>query len=707
MSIVSFKSFAHYWAGSGPWVSGDWGSGAFYFANTGAGCLIAIVVSDTSKTITSLTMTLPIANSNATYEETCAIDAYLYESSKISDTNTLKPLKSGNDYNIIPETYTYETTSSSYTFGKNNALQNVTFTFNNLNITGSSYIYIKLKAKGGYIKVVNTPGSTSVSSTETSGGGGGGGGTTTYQYKCYNITHGQYITSSAVSATSSPIYAPDFSSYGYAYQGYKLGSSSWPSTSGTSYTSTSTAAAVSSSKPYCIFFYAYTEVEEEDPYTYCCYDLTNKKVITGSEQSTSNSSITRPDLIGYNYEGYVYHSDQAQCISWQKSNGYDSTGTTCSSHKSTYPYVVFFYTKTPTTYTVQCYDYKYNSSGGQLGYQVNSITKPYAAGSTVDGSAWGEDSPWEGYEYGGCSSISVSSTKKTVERYFYPISYDVQYHLNGASGTAPTSTKRRYNETYKLTSTEPKRDGYNFKGWNTDPNASTGYTDKDTMSASTSMEITHYYAIWEQIFYYRAYDVTNNKYLDTSPSTSTASSITCPSAPTGYTYAGYKYHTNFENCESQSSYDGTGTSCSTHSSFPYILFCYEQIKYYITVKYHINDGSDNIFETKNYDSTAINVPFNIIKETPTRDKYEFLGWSSYASDTTPDYQPDEKNFTYPGNPSSENPAICNLYAVWKRKGNVYYCINNEWFLCETYIYKNGKWVSCQFSYSPDGTSWEQ
>ena len=132
-------------------------------------------------------MTLPIANSSATASETCTIDAYLYESSKISNTDTLKPSKSGNNYNIIPSTYTYSTTSSSYTFGKNYATQNVTFTFNNLNITGSSYIYIKLKANGSYIKTVNTAGSTPISSTETSGGGGGGTTTTYYAYLKYNL----------------------------------------------------------------------------------------------------------------------------------------------------------------------------------------------------------------------------------------------------------------------------------------------------------------------------------------------------------------------------------------------------------------------------------------------------------------------------------------------------------------------------------------
>lgn len=510
------------------------------------------------------------------------------------------------------------------------------------------------------------------------------------------------------------------------------------------------------------------------------YDLTNSTYLT-AETSYTTSSITAPSLTGYKYIGYKRGSSQSNAFN---KTSYDSTSDTASL-TATNNHCIFYYQEDITYYTITCKDRIYSSSGTLLNTYTQSSKKSYAKGSTAKGSDWGTSSPYTGYYYDGCTQKSSVSANSTVYRDFSPNSYTVKYNLNGASGTAPTSTSRYYNETYKLTSTVPTRSGYAFIGWNTSSSASTGYTHNDTMTASKSTSSITYYAIWKKEFYYRMYDVTNSEYLDTSPSTSTASSITCPSAPTGYTYAGYKYNTSFPNCESQSDYDGTGISCSTYTSYPYILFCYtlttytvsynlngasgtapanttryynktykltstiperdgfifkgwntvsnastgythndtmpaststqtityyaiwEQIKYYITVKYHMNDGSDNFFATKNYDSTAINVPFNIIEETPTRDKYEFLGWGTYALDTTPDHQPGKKNLTYQGNTSSGNPAICNFYAVWKKKGNVYYCINNKWLLCETYICKNRAWVPCQLSYSPSGTSWKQ
>lgn len=80
-------------------------------------------------------------------------------------------------------------------------------------------------------------------------------------------------------------------------------------------------------------------------YYYRSYDLTNSIYLDSSSTSTTNSSITRDTWSGYTYIGYVYHQSFSKCLSSGQQGIYDGTGITCSSHNSTYPYIVFFYTK--------------------------------------------------------------------------------------------------------------------------------------------------------------------------------------------------------------------------------------------------------------------------------------------------------------------------------------------------------------------------
>lgn len=237
-------------------------------------------------------------------------------------------------------------------------------------------------------------------------------------------------------------------------------------------------------------------------------------------------------------------------------------------------------------------------------------------------------------------------------------------------------------------------------------NASTNYywyVNGDWASSGT-------YSIPWKLTYHKKYTITYNANGGTgAPSSQSfyADDTTVSIPSTTPTYTNYIF-LGWSTDASATSATYTAGSSPTLSAQNYTLYAvWEPIKYYITVEYHTNDGSNIIFATKNYNSTAINVPFNIITEVPTREKFDFLGWGLSADDTEPNYQKGDTNITKQGNPSQSQPAIYSLYAIWKRKGNVYYYTNNTWYLCETYIYKNGSWVPCQFSYSPDGTSWEQ
>lgn len=170
-----------------------------------------------------------------------------------------------------------------------------------------------------------------------------------FHYACYDLRKGEYI---------SGYEGEDFSDYeirrpsisGYDYVGYvyhvsysaavEQGEDGYFDGTGT------TCDGHDEIYPYVVFFY-----NSEAPYHYACYDKTNNQYISGyTDIGTDAASITRPNIAGYGYLGYVYHNSFERCIS---QGSYDSTNITCSSHSSTYPYVVFFYDTTSFTGTMQ------------------------------------------------------------------------------------------------------------------------------------------------------------------------------------------------------------------------------------------------------------------------------------------------------------------------------------------------------------------
>lgn len=588
MASVAFNTcdFAYYADANATKPSADWNAGGtwssydLYVGSNRCGNLISVNVTGTSDTITQIKVVLPMSTNNA---GTYSISGYLYD----TYSSNLKPKS---NYSTVDGSYIKKVTVSA---SLKAYVQTVTFTFSGLSITGKNQLYLKFSTTNQYKCQILTKSAKSSASISCTTGSSGGGGTTTtyYAYLQYNLQGGSWsrqnydeYSSSSSSTFNKKVTSTKPTREGYTFKGWA-----------TSSTSTTVAYAAGASITLQgatgngITKNLYAVWEKNTVYTYCCYDLTNKQRI-GSEINTSSASITCPSKTGYKYEGYVYHQDYASCISYQQSTGYDSTGTTCSQHKSSLPYVVFFYTKIPTTYTVQCYDYKYNSSGEQLGVQLNSETKTYAAGSTVYGSAWGEDSPWIGYEYGGCTSISVSSSKRTVERHFSPKFYTVSYNLNGVSGTTPSNTSRRYNESYTLTSTTPTNTKYTFIGWNTNPSATTGVPSEtivtDTSSITKADNIT-YYAIWE----IKTYTVTINYNLNGgidgpsswSQTANVGTNITTTISSTKPTKDRYKF-INWSKGNSATTYN-SGQSISFSSATTLNLYAVWENKF----------GADNIY----------------------------------------------------------------------------------------------------------------
>lgn len=412
---------------------------------------------------------------------------------------------------------------------------------------GTTYAY-----NLGYASsATNTAGVTwCYSSAQTTSTPSSGSSTFYYRYKCYT-TSGTLIKSETTS-TSSPTYAPEIS--GYSFAGYRIGSS-YPSVS-TSYDSTSTAIAFTPVQPYAVCMYTTSSSGgggggttsgwswsqsyaaklanmSDGGTTSFAFSLSAGKVGYCPFAPNVNGTITvyttgNSDMYGYlldadsvetpkssaSYGSQVFTS--SQWYTYDDDSGDSSNFTYTYDVNSSTTYIIAFneyYSSNAASgtlffefvpdvvyYTITCKDRIYNSSGTLL----NTYTKgsnSYASKTTAKGSDWGTSSSYTGYYYNSCTTISSVSSNSTVYRNYYPNSYTVSYNLNGASGTAPTSTTRYYNETYTLTSTTPTRSGYNFLGWDTNSSATSGIASGGTAPASTSTSTITYYAIWQQISY--------------------------------------------------------------------------------------------------------------------------------------------------------------------------------------------------------------
>ena len=422
-------------------------------------------------------------------------------------------------------------------------------------------------------------------------------------------------------------------------------------------------------------------------YYYRCYDLTNGSYITSSTSSTS-SSITRPSQSGYTYKGYVTHTSFSNCISYQSSNGYEGTSTTCSDHNSTYPYIVFFYTEdtsSTTTYYYRCYDLTNKTYITSSTSTTNSsITRPTQSGYTYQGYTYYDSfdrclsyQESSGYDGTGttCSQHSANNpyvvffyTKDTT--YYYA---QISYNANGGSGapSSHTSSGTSSSVSVTLSSTTPTRSGYTFLGWSTSSTAtSASYSAGGTytFTGSTGTTTTTLYAVWKQITYsvtisYNANNGSGAPSSQTQTGTSSSISVTLSSTKptrTGYNFLGWATSSSATSATYQpgTAYNFTGST----SGNTVTLYAVWQAVYTATISYNANGGSGAPSSHSGTSTSSTSVSVTLSSTQPTRSGYNFLGWSTSQSATTATYQPGTAyNFT-----GSISGTTTTLYAVWSQ-----------------------------------------
>ena len=220
----------------------------------------------------------------------------------------------------------------------------------------------------------------------------------------------------------------------------------------------------------------------------------------------------------------------------------------------------------------------------------------------------------------------------------------------------PAYQVKLYGETIQISTQKPIRNGYDFKGWSTNPNASNGEKAFEGGSDYKTDKSIILYAVWKKSEYdivYKANGGDESSLPTPNPDkkihgTDYKISKTEPTR-TGHVFLGWL------GSDSKTYKSGEPSRDTYVSDLPLTLTAqWAKAEYEVT--FNANGGENgpgNITKTYGED---IKIP----TKNPTRYGYDFLGWSTdpNATEADPKYAPGK---TY--NTDSE----VDLYAVWKKK----------------------------------------
>ncbi len=267
------------------------------------------------------------------------------------------------------------------------------------------------------------------------------------------------------------------------------------------------------------------------------------------------------------------------------------------------------------------------------------------------------------------SSKNVYICSKSISVTVSPITYTISYNANGGTG-APASQTKTHDIPLTLSSTIPKRTGYTFMGW-AKSNTATG-TSVYPGTILTSNSSYTFYAVWEnavQLYYNGSFSSpiyygNQEYYFKYTPSQSGKHVIYSEANKDTKVYlynsSGTLITSNDDGGDENNfrlAYNLTAGSTYYYGIKFYNLSQTGSIPFKFgkmyTVKYNSNGGTGAPFEQeKDYGKSV-----TISTGKPTRSGYEFLGWSTSSTATTPNYQ---------GGEIYSTNSNLTLYAVWEK-----------------------------------------
>ena len=248
-----------------------------------------------------------------------------------------------------------------------------------------------------------------------------------------------------------------------------------------------------------------------------------------------------------------------------------------------------------------------------------------------------------------------SSQNVTVYAKWEANKYNVSFHGNGGTGRMTNLTGCEYDKSYTLTQNAYTRNGYTFKGWNTNAKGTgtwywNGSSVKNLVSANN--KTVTLYAIWTENTYSITYHLNGGtNHAKNAGSYATVRGLTL-SNPTreGYTFKGWY---------TDKAYTNKLTAIKKGSSENVTVYAKWEVNKY-NVSFHANGGSGKM---TNLTSCEYDKSYTLTQNAYTRNGYTFKGWNTNAKGTGTWYW----NASNVKNLTSANNKTITLYAIWVKK----------------------------------------
>ena len=379
----------------------------------------------------------------------------------------------------------------------------------------------------------------------------------------------------------------------------------------------------------------------------------NITVTNESDHATMIIPSTQPSRKDYRFDGW----------------GNSSTDQTASYHAGqsidVYTSKTLFAIWTYIPPTIYDYTLKYNANGGTPTPSVQSysgIESSYSFQITTT------TLTKEGFTFMGWSTSSTASSATYSPGSYitcYPgittlyavwsekptYDFELNYNTNGSTDVIQKEfINDSYNstETFMVTATEPKREGYSFLGWNTNPSASEAlYTAGEEITCYPG--ITTLYAIWKVNQYNLIYNANGGEGAPQNEKRNYGSNEKLSTViPTnlGYEFVGWGTNENGPAIYFSGSSFYMGASDVT-------LYAIWSVASY-TLTYELNGGTipDAVVYKYTYNQVV-----TILTTNPTRNGYSFAGWGD---------NPDHPTTIYFASDSFNMPSKdVTLYAIWE------------------------------------------
>ena len=315
----------------------------------------------------------------------------------------------------------------------------------------------------------------------------------------------------------------------------------------------------------------------------------------------------------------------------------------------------------PISYTI-----KYNANGGSG--SMSSSTHTYDTAKALSANTftrseytflgWSKDASATSVTYTDGQSVknltSVNGDTVTLYAVWSEIpKYTVSYNANGGTD-APDNQIKTHDIALTLTSLQPTRTGYAFKGWTTSSSGSVVYAAGATYADNSNVTL---YAVWQANTYTVKYNsnggsgtMSNSSHTYDSSKALNANAF----ARTGYTFLGWSNDKNAISAtytNSQSVKNLTAVNGDTVTLYA----VWHAISYQI-----VYDGNGATSGTPTSTNHMYDVEKNLQKNTFRKVGYCFLGWSKDRESQSAEYIDEQvvKNL------SSKLGDVIYLYAIW-------------------------------------------